>query len=625
MRAPLTAPVFRVFHQDDCVAEAALDTPPLDGTTAKLPETYRLTFELGPREQDTEYKIMVGDLTPTKAHGTNFRRQILWEEDLYLESARGLVELKLLSRPEGHPTEPWRLRVAIVVAVTSTKLTEETFDAMVGDLTALSSGLLFDLVSKAMAGTRRGQAPTSIRISPRSAQLELHFLDTLTRDLGVTLLEIARQPEMALKPRRVIATWTGSERLSPDGLSWFAARGINPREASASHEILGPRLQTEAATDSAEHGVICWFLGLVMDRAAECAKRAQAERVSIEAEKPYRSYSFHNEPSLFDLYDKPKIDRLIQAIHRADRIQCAMRAMLALPFLRAQRPTPPREATPVFRYVLHYHRFWRAMREYLRRSTLLLEYNLDERSKPTWRMYEQWVFLQIAAACDALGLRPSRQESLFQRLSAHLFTVDLRRGTQLAFTSADGRVMALRYEPWIFARGLAHRNGDAVFQGREGEAPWSPDVLIEVYDPPVRDKPARLSLVIVVDAKYSRCIREHHWEDTSKYQMIRDTERGSQVVRQVWVAAPAEFEDGSLVAFRDPSVIWTSLGPDRPVGAGEFLQGAVSLIPDPRTERGTVCPAAKELMAGLLAWLNFPETRRGNAVATLDAPLMLTA
>jgi hypothetical protein len=42
------------------------------------------------------------------------------------------VELKLLSRPEGHPTEPWRLRVAIVVAVTSTKLTEETFDAMVG-------------------------------------------------------------------------------------------------------------------------------------------------------------------------------------------------------------------------------------------------------------------------------------------------------------------------------------------------------------------------------------------------------------------------------------------------------------------------------------------------------------
>jgi len=62
-------------------------------------------------------------------------------------------------------------------------------------------------------------------------------------------------------------------------------------------------------------------------------------------------------------------------------------------------------------------------------------------------MYEQWVFLQVAAACEEIGLRPSSHESLFRRLGAHLFTVDLRRGTRLGFTSTDGRIVIIRYEP----------------------------------------------------------------------------------------------------------------------------------------------------------------------------------
>ena len=618
MTAPIVSPVFRMYHHDDCLAEATLDTPLPAEPARRLPESYRLTFELEPREAGTQYRIVVGDLAPAKAIGTHLRRLIVWEEDLYLESARGLVELKLQSRTEGDLPDAWRPRASIPVAVASDKITEETFDAMVGDLTALSSGLLFDLVSKAMVGTLRGPAAHNIRISPRSAQLELNFLDGLTHNLGMILLAIARQPELALKPRRVISTWTGTERLSPDSLSWFAARGLNPRAASARHEIQGPRWQIEPELHSVEHGVMRWFLSLLSERAAECANRAHAERESLAADKPYRSHRFNDEPSLFDIYDKPKIERLESAIQRAHRIQRAIRGMQNLPFLHDQRPILPREMTPVFRYVYHYHRFWQAMRDYLRRSTLLLEYNLDERSKPTWRMYEQWVYLQIAAACDDLGLRPSSQESLFRRISAHLFTVDLRRGTQLAFTAADGRVISLRYEPWIFSRGLARRNGDAIFQGREGEAPWSPDVLIEIYDPPVKDKPPRLGLVIIVDAKYTRRIGEHHWEDTSKYQMIRDTAQGRQVVRHVWVAAPAELESGDLAAFRDPSVNWTDQGPDRPVSATEFLQGAVSLIPDPHAERGSVCPAAKELMGGLLTWLNFPEMKHRSVLGMTD-------
>jgi hypothetical protein len=247
------------------------------------------------------------------------------------------------------------------------------------------------------------------------------------------------------------------------------------------------------------------------------------------------------------------------------------------------------------------------MREYLRRTTILLEHSLDERSKPTWRMYEQWVFLQIAAACEELGLRPSSHDSLFRRLGTHLFTVDLRRGTRLGFTAADGRVVLLRYEPWIFSRDIARRNAEAVFQGRDGEAPWSPDVLIEVFEPPAPGLPPRLTLAIVVDAKYARRLEEHHWQDTGKYQMIRDTETGTQIVRQVWVAIPGEVDESGMVAFRDQSVSWTPEGPDRPLGASEFLQGVVSLSPDPSLPPGTLAPGARELMLGLLTWLSFRE------------------
>jgi len=607
MTADAGLPTLRAYHGDDCVAEIPLDSPaPLD-IRATLSESQRLTFEVEPREAGVDYQILVGDLAPSHALGTGYRRHVEWPSDLYLDSARGLVAIKLYSRPQEAPEGGWRPRATLPVAVNSAKLTESLFEAMIGDLAALSSGLLFDLLSKSTGGLTRRGAGDGARVSPRSAQLELRFLEDLVAELGGILLEIARQPQTALRTRRVIAAWTGSERLSPDGLSWFLARGLDPREATVGHELLAPRLQVVEASGSPEHGAICWFLRIVHERAAECAQRAKAERRSLEADKPYRSRRFGTDPSLFELFDQPKIDRLSEATLRAARIARAIRGMQALPFLRNQPPIAPLELTPVFRNVLSYHRFWRTMREYLRRSTILLEHSLDERSKPTWRMYEQWVFLQIAAACEEIGLSPSSHDSLFRRLGAHLFTVDLRRGTRLGFTAADGRVVLLRYEPWIFSRDLARRNGEAVFQGRDGEAPWSPDVLIEVFERPAAGLPPTLALAIVVDAKYARRLDEHHWQDTGKYQMIRATDSGAQIVRQVWVAIPGEPDDSGGIAFRDRSVSWTPYGPDRPLSASEFVQGAVSLAPDPSSPPGTVCPNARDLMRGILAWLSFRE------------------
>lgn len=603
-------PMFAVYHHDDCVVTLPLDSV-VSGAAPACQEMDRLSFEVSPKEPGLEYRIQIGDVAPANALGRAYRRHVEWSGERYLESARGLVDIKLLSRPEHAPATGWQLRLTLLLAVSASKVTEAIFAAMVGDLASLSSGLLFDLASKSFAGITKGkpQSRAAVKLPPQSAQLELRVLEALVQEISCSLLEISRQPEVFLRSERRVATWTGSERLTNDGLSWFVARGIDPRHPSTEGGIVGPRLRIIAHTQCVEHGVIRWFLDLIRERTKDCAGHASAERQRIVADKPYRNHRFGGEASLYEAFDQPKLDKLNEAIARAQRIDRALRGMLELPFLRQQRAIAPREPTPIFRYVLNYHRFWRSMREYLQRSTLLLEHSLDERSKPTWRMYEQWVFLQLAAACEDIGLRPSSHDSLFRRLGSQLFTVDLRRDTQLRFTAADGRQVLLRYEPWIVARELARRGGDSLFQGREGEVPWSPDVIMEIFNPPVNGKPPQLAHAIVIDAKYTSRIEAHHWEGTSKYQMIRDTESGAQIVRQVWVASPVAPERGAVVRFRDPSVNWSLDGPDRPVGTLEFLQGAVAMAADPQSPRGTVCPAAREFITGLLAWLHFPEAR----------------
>lgn len=596
------AAVFRLIHNDQVVAEAVLDGPMGEAVQATLKESQRLSLEVEPKEPDTLYRLRIGDLVPAHEFGTAFRRHVEWPGHLYLDSLRGLVPIRLESRPEAGGEDAWRTRARLLVAAVSSKITEAAFEAMVSDLAALSTGLLFDLVSGAFTGLARGTGSGGI-ISARSAQLELRVLEELVGDLAGTLLAIARQPEVTLHPTRVIAPWTGTERLSNDGIDWFAARGVDPRAPTERGTALAPRIVTVTETACAEHRIIRWFLELLRERARDCARRANAERAVVAADKPFRSRRFDDEPSLFELFDQPKLDRLNQAIERARRIDRRLREMLGLPFLDGQRPLAPTAVTPVFRYVLHYHRFWGAMREYLRRSTLTLENSLEERGKPMWRMYEQWVFLQLAAALEAAGLRPRSHESLFRRLGAQRFTVDLRRGTQLSFAAPDGRMVRIRYEPWIFSQDLARRHGDTVFHGREGQAPWSPDVLIEVFPPPRRGLVPVPALAIAIDAKYTRRVAEHHWQQTAKYQMIRATATGEPIVRQVWVATPAAPDGFAEIIFQDSAVHWTDAGPDRPMEGGEFLQGAVALSPERAAADGNVRPGTARFVSGLLAWL----------------------
>jgi hypothetical protein len=155
--------------------------------------------------------------------------------------------------------------------------------------------------------------------------------------------------------------------------------------------------------------------------------------------------------------------------------------------------------------------------------------------------------------------------------------MDIDRGARLTFHASDGRVVSIRYEPWIFPDSAARQNRDSVYRGRQGDAAWSPDILIEILAAGETEAAAAaVDYAIVVDAKYSRRIRQHHWEQTSKYLEVRATSDDRQIVKQIWLACPSEREAGNIVV-KDATLAWTPQGPSCP--CGEVCQGTIHMVP----------------------------------------------
>ena len=87
---------------------------------------------------------------------------------------------------------------------------------------------------------------------------------------------------------------------------------------------------------------------------------------------------------------------------------------------------------------------------------------------------------------------------------------------------------------WIRPKEAARRVGDIFYHGRERDAAWSPDVLVTMQA--VTDQEAS---AIVVDAKYTRDVKDEHWQGVRKYMQIRRLADDGFPVRQVWIAAPS--------------------------------------------------------------------------------------
>jgi hypothetical protein len=192
---------------------------------------------------------------------------------------------------------------------------------------------------------------------------------------------------------------------------------------------------------------------------------------------------------------------------------------------------------------------------------------------------------------------------LFHRSQRFRFTLDLDRGAGLTFAAGDGRLIRLRFEPWVWPRADAEARGEPLYRGTRGTAAWSPDVVIELLT-----GPDVVEYAVVVDAKYAARIQEHHWDDTVKYLEIRATRTRLQVVKQLWLAYPGI----AGIVPRDEDVRWGPAGPNCP--RDEIIRGDLGLLPpermtEPVEEAGWLrmpVLAAAEFVTGLLAYWDVP-------------------
>jgi hypothetical protein len=606
-------PTFCLTRNGVPVATLALGAAEVSGSEpAAVNELQPCGFLVEGREPDTEYRVWVGDRDPEPGEGALGPRPVgvargtavVWDEAAHFNGARGRVWVRLGSRRVGSG-QAWAPRAQLPVYVLATKLSEERYNVMVAQLRALAAGLVFDLYSKMF---RSLQFAESAGVSSRSSQMELRLLEHLWASLAPALQEVAADPVTQISVTRMVRPAWGGERLGQRTVARLAAAGLDPRRPGAPRPFPAYAERFTETPQTLEHSILLGLLHFLEQRAAECARGVLNHVEGIEADRPLRQRGPAGVKSLYEMEDLPRLRRLRGSLAQAERLRRRIRAAQGAGPWRRLQPSFRFPTTPVFEHVRPYRLIRDEVRRYLRSNLLVVDDGLEERVKSTSRLYEQWVFFQLAAAFRRAGLVCQGNEGVLRRSHRFRFDLDMDRGARLLFLAADGRAVGLRFEPWVSPLHAAAERGDDYCHGMPGEAAWSPDVLIELLDGP--GPGAGVQYAVVVDAKYTSRIREHHWADTTKYLHIRTTRGRRQVVKQLWLAWP---DERAGIVPRDAAVEWTANGPDCPQDEtvmGFFGAAPPARLPDDTGDDdgwiSTPVATVTAFVNGLLTYLGVP-------------------
>lgn len=593
-------------------------------TILRVDESTKFGLRISDREPDMDYAAWTGDIPLQAGEGSLVRgsseslgsgsgTNVFWQDGLYFDSARGLVELRVASRSGKSAT--WRNRAIWPVYVIPTKLTETRYQAMCEELRRLAAGLLFDLVTKGTQSVQTGLAENK-GVFPLSSQLELRLLEQLWKPLSKVLTEILSQPYTTLSSRWEMQPCWGNERFHTGALARMVEAGTDPRSRAVERPFRAYRQRFIDNLDTIEHRVIVGFLEFLKERIEDCLLNIESHVEAIQRDRPLRDVSHGSAISLYEVIDRPRVEQLQEARSRASKVGSQIQAALRTDFLREIRPWFGIVDTPVFLHVAPYYRFRSLIHNYMNLSMVVLDDGVEERLKGTNRLYEQWVFMQLAAAFRSLGLKCASREGMLHRVKHYRYTLDIDRGARLTFLAENGWSVVVRYEPWILPLNVARQRLDTVYRSLGGSTAWSPDILIEFFraESPtassVTDIPAA-EYAVVVDAKYSRQVHEGQWSNTEKYLQIRSTANRQQVVRQLWLALPLDGEDD--ITLRDESVLWMENGPS--CGRNEQITGVISLIPPEKAseveESGWLSEPSETAVRFLNGILNYLEIPHG--------------
>lgn len=555
-----------------------------------LDESEQVQFELSrpANAEPVSWRIRLGDLLPENPLGIDLGEIVRWERAPWFESCRGQVQVTLerSTDPDTPPygSEGWEAMLSGAVLVRPSKITEDQWVTMRADLEAVAVDLASDLIGKAAAGRARA-------VAARTPLDEVVAARRLINRFHRAMDRIAEQPHSVLRPSAERVT-TPIRRLDGATIKKLLVRGFDPRRppTSSSTRQVGHRLRP--TLNVPEHRQMLGTLRAVARSLAEGENRAAAEIRELEADRLWRERRDETPgTSLYERLDRPRIQRLRAIRKESATLRRQAQALANTPIFAGLSPQRELHLSLVSRHLAPYRLAWRAMCAWNSAGSAQVDTGEQVRRKDTARMYEQWVFLQLASGLRALGFRLELEEDVFRRIRQRRFLMDLPRGARLSFFRDDGVRLDLHYEPWIRPRDIAERMGDMFFHGRGREAAWSPDVLMTFQVAP--GSPLR---AVVLDSKYVKRLHDTHWSGVRKYFQIRRLTDGGQPVDQVWLSAPGV----TGIRLEDDSISWTAEGPDLRLGAGT-IQGEVGLAPSPGLKAGDATPLVTDFLSGLLA------------------------
>ncbi len=448
-------PTFSLTRNGVPVATLALGEAEVSGAEpVSVNELQPCSFAVDEREAGTEYRVWVGDRDPEPGEGALAPRPVgvprgsavLWDEAAHFDGARGRVWVRLASRPAGSG-QAWAPRAQLPVYVLATKISEERYHVMVAQLRALAAGLVFDLYSKMFRSLQF--AESADRVSSRSSQMELRLLERLWASLAPALQEVAADPVTQISVRRGVRPSWGGERLGQRTVARLAAEGLDPRRPGAPRPFPAYGERFTETPQTVEHGIILGLLGFLEQRAADCARDVRTHVEGLVADRALRQRGPHGTPSLYETEDVPRLRRLQASLAQAERLRRRIRAAQGAGPWRGMQPLFRFPSTPVFEHVRPYRLIRDEVRRYLRSNLLVVDDGLGARVKSTSRLYEQWVFFQLATAFRRAGLRCQADEGVLRRSHRYRFALEMERGARLLFLTADGRAVGLRFEPWV--------------------------------------------------------------------------------------------------------------------------------------------------------------------------------
>ena len=426
----------------------------------EVQETARIGFEVDDYDEHLTYQISIGDV-PIAEEPQERRSRLEWPASSCLDGASGVTPISLRDAATGD------VLARSHALVEPSKLSTSAYDAMFADMRRISVDLLLDLISKSRLALAQRPSSRSGGVQPLTARLELNQIRRFWNRFSPILADILEDPQMELRQRRLIRRPRPGERLTPAILRRFVQRGLGVREAVRFGALVElPTMVPDQNTQ--ENRVIVAFLDLLWRRVDRSLKRARTERNMRLARKGNFGSDDAALARFFQLREEPKIARLQEIVDAGEgivtEIRRAMRSFAAPVTRMGRQNFLASFNSPYFRSHPHYARAARLMHAFLDTTAVVVEQGDAEGAKSIETIFEQWVFFQISAALQAVGLSCISHKSIFEPIARDRFSVDLDRNAAIDFQAKDGRIVRLRYEPTILPRKAA-QGIDSIYRG----------------------------------------------------------------------------------------------------------------------------------------------------------------